>query len=50
LNRVGFDGAVNIEWEDNDADQIAGARAALANCRKADLPPSGMRHDDMLKG
>lgn len=50
LNRVGFDGAVNIEWEDNDADQFAGAKAALANCRKADLPPSGMRHDEMLKG
>jgi sugar phosphate isomerase/epimerase len=50
LNRVGFDGAVSIEWEDNDADQFAGARAALANCRKADLPPSGMKHDEMLKG
>jgi sugar phosphate isomerase/epimerase len=49
LNRVGFDGAVNIEWEDNDAEQHAGAKAALANCRKADLPPSGMRHDEMLK-
>jgi sugar phosphate isomerase/epimerase len=50
LNRVGFDGAVSIEWEDNDADQFAGARAALANCRRADLPPSGMKHDEMLKG
>jgi sugar phosphate isomerase/epimerase len=50
LNRVGFDGAVSIEWEDNDADQLAGAKAALANCRKADLPPSGMKHDEMLKG
>ena len=50
LNRVGFQGAVSIEWEDNDADQLAGARAALANCHRADLPPSGMRHDEMLKG
>ena len=50
LNRVGFDGAVSIEWEDNDADQLAGAKAALANCRTADLPPSGMKHDEMLKG
>jgi sugar phosphate isomerase/epimerase len=49
LNRVGFDGAVSIEWEDNDADQLAGAVAALKNCRAADLPPSGMRHDEMLK-
>jgi hypothetical protein len=50
LNRVGYDGAVSIEWEDNDAEQHAGAKTALANCRKADCPPSGMRHDDMLKG
>ena len=49
LNRVGFDGAVSIEWEDNDAEQHAGARAALANVHRADLPPSGMRHDEMLK-
>jgi sugar phosphate isomerase/epimerase len=49
LNRVGYDGAVSIEWEDNDAEQHAGAKSALANCRKADLPPSGMRHDEMLK-
>ena len=50
LTRVGYDGAVSIEWEDNDADQLAGAKAALANCRAADLPPSGMKHDEMLKG
>jgi sugar phosphate isomerase/epimerase len=50
LNRVGYDGAVSIEWEDNDADQFAGAKAALANARRADLPPSGMKHDEMLKG
>ncbi|HEX3149456.1 MAG TPA: TIM barrel protein [Gemmataceae bacterium] len=50
LNRVGFDGAVSIEWEDNDQEQHAGAKTALANCRKADVPPSGMRHDEMLKG
>jgi sugar phosphate isomerase/epimerase len=49
LNRVGFDGPVSIEWEDNDAEQHAGAKTALANCRKADCPPSGMRHDEMLK-
>jgi sugar phosphate isomerase/epimerase len=49
LNRVGYDGAVSIEWEDNDAEQHAGAKASLANVRRADLPPSGMRHDEMLK-
>jgi sugar phosphate isomerase/epimerase len=45
LNRVGYEGAVSIEWEDNDADMFAGAKAALANCRKADMPPSGQAHD-----
>lgn len=50
LNRVGFDGAVSIEWEDNDQEQHAGAKTALANCRRADNPPSGMKHDEMLKG
>jgi sugar phosphate isomerase/epimerase len=49
LNRVGFDGAVSIEWEDNDAEQHAGAKTALAFARRADNPPSGMRHDEMLK-
>ncbi len=49
LNRVGFDGAVSIEWEDNDAEKHAGARTALAHCHRADVPPSGMRHDEMLK-
>jgi len=46
LNRVGFDGAVSIEWEDNDVEQHAGARAALAAVRRGDLPPSGMKHDE----
>ena len=46
LNRVGFDGAVSIEWEDNDAEQHAGAKAALANVHRGDLPPSHMKHDD----
>lgn len=50
LNRVGYEGAVSIEWEDNDADQFAGAKAALANCRRADMPPSGLKHDEALKG
>jgi sugar phosphate isomerase/epimerase len=49
LNRAGYDGAINIEWEDNDADKRAGARAALANVRRADLPPSMTRHDETLK-
>ena len=49
LNRAGYDGAVSIEWEDNDADKRAGAKAALANVRRGDLPPSFSRHDETLK-
>jgi sugar phosphate isomerase/epimerase len=48
LNRIGYDGALNIEWEDNDVDRRAGATAALRNVRACDLPPSAMKHDDML--
>ncbi len=48
LNRVGFCGGVSIEWEDNDVEQHAGAKAALANVHRADQPPSGMRHDEQL--
>lgn len=49
LNRVGFSGAISIEWEDNDAEKHAGAKTALANVRKADNPPSHGRHDETLK-
>jgi sugar phosphate isomerase/epimerase len=49
LNRAGYSGAVNIEWEDNDVEQHAGAKQALANMHRADQPPSGMRHDEQLR-
>lgn len=49
LNRVGYSGGVSIEWEDNDWEQHAGARAALAAVHRADQPPSAMRHDEQLK-
>ncbi len=49
LNRAGFCGAVSIEWEDNDVEQDAGAKLALANVHLADQPPSAMRHDEQLK-
>ena len=49
LNRVGFDGALTIEWEDNDVEKRAGARSALQNLRAVDLPPSTARHDETLK-
>jgi len=49
LNRAGYSGAVSIEWEDNDVEQHAGAKRALANVHNADQPPSAMRHDEQLK-
>ncbi len=49
LNRVGFDGAINIEWEDNDVEKRSGAKWALANVQRADHPPSHGRHDDTLR-
>lgn len=48
LNRIGYSGALNIEWEDNDVDRFAGAAAALRHVRACDLPPSGISHDAML--
>ncbi|HEX3871578.1 MAG TPA: sugar phosphate isomerase/epimerase [Pirellulales bacterium] len=49
LNRAGYSGAVSIEWEDNDVEQHAGAKNALACVHRADQPPSAMRHDEQLK-
>lgn len=49
LNRVGFDGALSIEWEDNDVEDVFGAASALKRIRGMDLPPSGKRHDETLK-
>lgn len=49
LNRSGYRGAVNIEWEDNDCEKHAGARYALSNLRRVDFPPSSGRHDETLK-
>ena len=49
LNRAGYDGAISIEWEDNDVEKRAGGRAALANVHRADLPPSFARHDEKLR-
>jgi sugar phosphate isomerase/epimerase len=49
LNRVGFDGAISIEWEDNDMEKHAGAKYSLANVRRADNAPSLSRHDETLK-
>src|SRR5262249_35123986 len=34
LNRAGYDGAANIEWEDNDAEQLAGAKSGPASAHR----------------
>lgn len=49
FNRVGYDGAFSIEWEDNDELDQDGARAALENFIVADKRPSGKAHDANLK-
>jgi len=49
LNRSGYDGALSIEWEDNDAEKRAGAAAALRSLRASDLPPATGRHDETLR-
>ncbi|HVJ79551.1 MAG TPA: sugar phosphate isomerase/epimerase [Planctomycetia bacterium] len=49
LNRAGFDGAISIEWEDNDCYKLDGAKYALSNVHRVDFPPSSGRHDDTLK-
>ena len=49
LNRAGYSGAVNIEWEDNDVEKRAGAVAALKAVHASDLPPAVGRHDETLK-
>ncbi len=49
FNRVGYDGAFSIEWEDNDQLDQDGAHEALFNFHAADKRPSGKAHDANLK-
>ncbi len=49
VEEIGYDGALNIEWEDNDVEKHEGARTALANVRRADCAPSTARHDETLR-
>lgn len=49
LNRAGYSGAINIEWEDNDVEKKAGAVAALEAVHACDLAPATGRHDETLK-
>lgn len=49
LTRSGYDGAVSIEWEDNDVEKRAGALAALERVRRLSYPPSFTKHDETLR-
>lgn len=49
LTRAGYDGAVSIEWEDNDVEKRTGALVALDRVRRLSFPPSSVAHDDTLK-
>jgi len=49
LRRIGYSGAINVEWEDNDADPIQGAELALDELECINLAPSTQAHDEALK-
>lgn len=40
LNRIGYDGPLSIEWEDNGMDREYGAQESLAYMRNISFPPS----------
>lgn len=48
LRRVGFRGAVQVEWEDNDVDKFEGAALAINNIIPFNRAPSTGRHDESL--
>jgi sugar phosphate isomerase/epimerase len=45
LNRIGYQGPLSIEWEDNGMDREWGAQEALAMVRREDFPASAVIHD-----
>jgi sugar phosphate isomerase/epimerase len=45
LNRIGYDGPLSIEWEDNGMDREWGAPEALAMIRREDFTASAVAHD-----
>jgi sugar phosphate isomerase/epimerase len=45
LNRIGYQGPLSIEWEDNGMDREWGAQEALAMVRRQDFPASAVIHD-----
>jgi hypothetical protein len=49
LNRPGYTDAINIEWEDKDAEKWAGAVAPLHAVHVCNLPPDTGRHANTIK-
>lgn len=45
LNRIGYDGPLSVEWEDNGMEREYGAQEALAYVRKHNFPPSTRAFD-----
>lgn len=49
LNRIGYEGPLSVEWEDNNMNREQGAPEALALVRKLDLTPSDVAFDDAFQ-
>jgi sugar phosphate isomerase/epimerase len=45
LNRVGYEGPLSVEWEDNNMNRDQGAPEALQMVRRLDLTPSNVAFD-----
>jgi sugar phosphate isomerase/epimerase len=45
LNRIGYDGPLPVEWEDNGMEREYGAQEALAYVRQRNFPPSSRAFD-----
>ena len=45
LNRIGYEGPLSVEWEDNGMDRDWGAPDALAYIRRTDFAPSDVAFD-----
>ena len=46
LNRIGYEGPLSVEWEDNNMNRDQGAPEALRLVRRLDLTPSDVLFDD----
>jgi sugar phosphate isomerase/epimerase len=45
LNRIGYDGPLSVEWEDNGMDREHGAAESVSIVKKADFKPSSVAFD-----